>query len=278
MSDSTPVFTYDKLGLNGRLGNQLWQIAWQVGQARTTGGSFSIPSDWPYRPFFSFPEGVYDPQDGPTVDGGSLWYQELHHWEHCMDEMLSYLQPSQYALDKLQEYGKGLLVRSPKCSIHFRRGDYLNTPDGFPIPSMNYYRKCVSLVQDDEGIDNFLVFTDGYDWVKLAICNDSVLGDLYSLGFLQIVHGETTPVDPLARIDEPKDILDLFLMAECDEHIIANSTFSWWGAMLSANRRAYYPSRWWGQGMKRIKDARGVPITSSYREAFPADWIEVQSD
>lgn len=280
-SDS-PNFTYDALGYNGRLGNQLWQIAWQIGQAEATGGTFSVPPDWPYRPFFSLPEEAYEPHtDQENIDGGQYWYQELYHWEHCLEKVWSYFQPSEYARTRLETYAKPYVYTTemlvePYCSVHFRRGDYLRTPGGFPIPSMDYYRRAVEMVQSDEEVNHFLVFTDGYEWVQRAISTDhSILSDLYSSDLMQIVRGESTPVDPEARTGEPSDVLDLFLMALSEEHVIANSSFSWWGAFLSMSRRAYYPSKWWGQDMKRILDSRGVPITTSYKEAMSPNWIEV---
>jgi hypothetical protein len=57
---------------------------------------------------------------------------------------------------------------------------------------------------------------------------------------------------PVAFVEGNTDYEDLFLMANCEHHIIANSSFSWWGAFLSADRNPIYPVRWYGPGFRDI--------------------------
>ena len=107
------------------------------------------------------------------------------------------------------------------CSIHVRRGDYLGLKDHHPLCSMDYYLKSMSLIPSN----NYMVFSDDPDW-----CMEN-----FKQSNVEVVLGNTA--------DE-----DLQLMAMCDNHIIANSSFSWWGAWLGCNKskKVVAPANWFG--------------------------------
>ena len=66
-----------------------------------------------------------------------------------------------------------------------------------------------------------------------------------------------------------KDYEQLLIMSNCQHNIIANSTFSWWGAYFNTNvgHKTYHPSKWFGpaQGNKKIDDL------------FPPDWVKIDA-
>ena len=106
-------------------------------------------------------------------------------------------------------------------SIHIRRTDYINNPILCVLP-ISYYKKCI----DYFGADcNYLIFSDDIKWCKENI----LINSLINKEFVQ-----------------EKDYLELFLMSKCDHNIIANSTFSWWGAYLNKNpkKEVLYPNQW----------------------------------
>jgi hypothetical protein len=118
----------------------------------------------------------------------------------------------------------------PQVSLHIRRGDYVNNPAANSVHGvlgLDYYRDAVALVASRIG-DNFrlVVFSDDIEWAR------------QNLTFSQpmtFVSGSTaTPHE------------DLHMMASCDHHIIANSSFSWWGAWLNASttKIVIAPKRW----------------------------------
>jgi hypothetical protein len=111
------------------------------------------------------------------------------------------------------------------CSIHVRRGDYLNLPDHHPTQSMNYYMKAIKKMPKDSV---FLIFYDDITWCK-----------------------ENFPDLPekFRFMEGNKDYEDLYLMSHCKNNIICNSTFSWWGAWLNDNSKKIVvaPNKWFGK-------------------------------
>jgi hypothetical protein len=114
-------------------------------------------------------------------------------------------------------------------SVHVRRGDYLNLQDYHSILSKEYYLEAM---KNFEG--NFMFFSDDMEWVKNNFKGDNIL------------YSETN-----------NELFDLTLMSICDNNIIANSSFSWWGAYLNKNenKKVIAPKKWFGpNGPKDIND------------------------
>lgn len=119
--------------------------------------------------------------------------------------------------------------------IHFRRGDYVNDANVARIHnvcSTLYYRNAISLIRSTIQDAHFVVFSDDINWVK------SQFPELASAIFMS----EKTTTD--GRRLRPAEELDL--MTSCQHAVIANSTFSWWGAYLSKNPDGMVvaPARW----------------------------------
>lgn len=104
-------------------------------------------------------------------------------------------------------------------SIHIRRGDYLldkNINLYGSICTIEYYNKAISLIQNKHPECHFYIFSDDYEWVKKN---------------LQINRNVT-----YINFNKGKDSWqDMYLMSLCKHNIIANSSFSWWGAWLNSN-------------------------------------------
>lgn len=261
------TFTYNYLERNGRLGNQLWQIAWQYGQAKRTDGSLSVKVDWEYRPFFSVPDVYFEPPAGDVVDGKTLYYQELHHWNGLEDQVWSMFQPSPEAKQRQKIYLPEVTEEVETCSIHYRLGDYLKYPENFPVPTKKYYQTAIESVLETNPDTKFYVFSDDIPAIREQWeQDDAMYARLLSEDRVKFVEGTMRPVEVVDRKGEPLDWLDLFSMKYCKNHIIGNSTFSWWGAYLSENKHAYYPSVWWGPALA------GTP----WWEGIPNDWTKIE--
>ncbi|MCY7350061.1 MAG: alpha-1,2-fucosyltransferase [Cytophagaceae bacterium] len=131
-------------------------------------------------------------------------------------------------------------------AIHVRRGDYVSNPDyarRFGTLPLSYYERALRyLAERLEGLHGF-VFSDEPDWVKANFPTTIPL---------TIVQGNT-------------DTEDLRLMSACRYHVIANSTFSWWGAWLNphADKLVLTPARFFHDPKLNTQDL------------LPERWIRV---
>ena len=114
-------------------------------------------------------------------------------------------------------------------SVHIRRGDYLDPQNQKVygnICTADYYKDAVTYIREQISNPVFIVFSDDMDYAKTLINGDDVCY-----------------IDK----DEKEDVYtDMYLMTQCRHHIIANSTFSWWGAWLTENEETITvcPERW----------------------------------
>ena len=138
-----PLVTCRALGRSGRLGNQLFQIAATIGTARRSGLDFVFPP-WSYAEHFerAIPQSAAVPET-ETYDEPSFAYNEVRvcrstdlagcfqserYFKHCEAEVRSYFSPCAELLAGLRERFGDLLAR-PTCSVHVRRGDYVQLPE-----------------------------------------------------------------------------------------------------------------------------------------------------
>lgn len=131
-------------------------------------------------------------------------------------------------------------------SIHVRRGDYLNYPEWYgECCSLDYYSKAISYIHERYKGIKFIVFSDDLEWTKNNIQIDNAIycsSDLF---------------------EHYENWYDMFLMGKCKHNIIANSSFSWWGAWLNTyeEKTVVCPKQW-------IR-TRETP------EIFPGKWIQL---
>jgi hypothetical protein len=115
-----------------------------------------------------------------------------------------YLLEENYFFNKVQT--------SNSVAIHVRRGDYLKYPM-FELLSESYYYSAIELLQSKVSNPVYFIFSDDINWVKENMFKN-----------LKVNFVKTN-----------SDAQDLFLMSSCKHNVIANSTFSWWGAYLNKN-------------------------------------------
>ena len=130
-------------------------------------------------------------------------------------------------------------------SLHIRRGDYVSNPQTTQyhgVCSLDYYRAAVQHVAERVGEPHFFVFSDDHDWVRAN----------FNIG-----HSTT-----LVQVNGPdRGGWDMALMKACHHHIVANSSFSWWGAWLnpSLDKIVVAPQRWFSGASHDTRDL--VPST-----------------
>ena len=116
------------------------------------------------------------------------------------------------------------IKNSNSVSLHVRRGDYLNLKN-VGVLDVDYYMKSVEYIRKNVEKPIFFVFSADLEWCK------------NSLGFLEgCIYVDRTQTE----------IDDLKLMSFCQHNIIANSSFSWWGAWLNQNpkKTVIAPKSW----------------------------------
>lgn len=146
---------------------------------------------------------------------------------------------------KLPQIGKNLtltqqITSCESVSLHVRRGDYVtdaktNTIHG--TCDLDYYARCIEHLSHKIHHPYFFIFSDDPDWAEKN---------------LRITH----PVTFINHNGPQKNYEDLRLMSQCRHHIIANSSFSWWGAWLGQHQDTivYAPKRWFNSPSFNTQD------------------------
>ncbi len=133
-------------------------------------------------------------------------------------------------------------------SLHVRRGDYTLAAEGNIALPMEYYYHAISVFKERLVNPTFFVFSDDIPFAE-----------------------NNLPLDIKAVFVKHNDALaaheDLRLMSSCRHHIIANSTFSWWGAWLDplSNKMVIAPKHWY------------LTADSYYPNLLPSDWMLVDA-
>jgi hypothetical protein len=131
-------------------------------------------------------------------------------------------------------------------SLHVRRGDYVSDPKTnatLGLCTLDYYRAAVSHIAERTEQPEFFVFSDDIPWVKANLEIDSPR--------TYVDHNQGT-----------ESYNDMRLMSLCRHHIIANSSFSWWGAWLNPrqDKTVIAPRKWFAND-------------ENARDLLPADWL-----
>lgn len=122
---------------------------------------------------------------------------------------------------------KKMMEDENSVSIHIRRGDYLKLPN-YCVCNERYYESAVNYIICNVDSPVFYVFSNDHSWCKM---------------FMSKLNAKYVIVDNNQGIDSYQD---MYLMTKCKHNIIANSTFSWWGAWLNQNedKIVVAPQKW----------------------------------
>lgn len=284
------MITFQRIGYMGRLGNQMFQFASTLGISKMLNLEAAFPIEncvqtFPIGPFdpsigekmlvkcdlidcfkidpvYFIPRGeipvssifnesifTYDDKVTQIKENTDLYgyFQTDKYFSEYTDLILSqfsfkrqYRDPAVAYIEKIRESNKGCKI----VSIHVRRGDYVMYPDHHPVCSKEYYDICIKEIKKStKDRIKFLVFSDDTIW-----CKSEFSGDDFEISNLANPYSE------------------LCAMSLCDHNIIANSSFSWWGAWLNVNpeKIIFSPSRWFGNAMNK-----------NTSDVYCKDWIIV---
>jgi hypothetical protein len=138
---------------------------------------------------------------------------------------------------------------SPAVSIHVRRSDYVSNPTTMAfhgVCSKEWYEEAAHYMKAHVPNVHFFVFSDDYEWAKNNLAFDA----------------PTTFVKPSP---DGLECHDLYAMSLCQHNVIANSSFSWWGAWLNQNpnKIVIAPKQWFVAGPQATNDL------------IPSSWIRL---
>jgi hypothetical protein len=155
----------------------------------------------------------------------------------------------------LDQKSRDLLVEcqlTNSVSIHVRRGDYVNdtqTNNFHVVCSIEYYLKAINYLKSKVVDISYFIFSDDINWAK------------------QQFEYFLFPIHFVSHNINENDWKDMFLMSSCKHNIIANSSFSWWGAWLNRNpeKIVISPNQWYNDTL----------MNNSTIMLIPSKWIRI---
>jgi len=273
------TISYNRLGSNGRLGNQMFQYAGLQGIAEHRGFDWVIP---PPDTYGDSNYGLFDCFEMSSVQSNNLGYLntqsiatgQFHFsrefFDTCPDNvnLHDYFQTEKYFSNIKKEIKKDYTFKSnilEPCKeiiedidnpifIHIRRGDYKNSQQAHPILPISYYEKALEYFDKTIPV---MVFSDDIEW-----CKDQELffDDRFMLSEYQEYYSQTCDTND-GRQCALVPYFDLCLMSLCSGGIVANSSMSWWGAWLQQNitQPIVAPDPWFGTQYKDYNMSDLIP-------------------
>jgi len=174
-----------------------------------------------------------------------FWQSELYFAD--IEEILREdLNIKQEYLNGIETY-LSLINNGISVSLHVRRGDYVNlksASDFHGVCGLDHYAAALRLMNEKHKNLNVFVFSDDIAW-----CKENLM----------------IPNDNKHYVSTDSAVKDLYLMQKCNHHIIANSSFSWWGAWLNPRKEKTIiaPGKWFNDSAINTKDI------------IPHSWIQI---
>ena len=266
---------FNALGRMGRLANQMFQYASLKGISKNVGADIIVPyykdavddgmgNKLRSELFDSFNlnvnTGLLNKGHAPVVNERFFHFDE-ELFSLCPDHvsLQGYFQSEKYFKHIENEIREDFIfkdeilnpceemissVENP-IALHIRRTDYIANSENHFNLSLEYYADALKYFDDDR---NVIVFSDDPKW-----CNDQTLFS----------------TDRFMISENIDNRVDLCLMSLCNDFIIANSTFSWWGAWLSSNKnkKVIAPVQWFGK--------TGYTKDHNTKDLIPNEWTRI---
>jgi hypothetical protein len=180
----------------------------------------------------------------------SGYWQSYKYFINCQKELLNVFKFSNN-LNIQNLFYLRLINNSSSVSLHIRRTDFIskNNINIHGFCSLDYYHKAIMIMSKVVAEPTFFIFSDDIEWAKK------------NLDINTHRHHFVT-----GNIGENAEF-DMHLMSKCKHNIIANSSFSWWGAWLNEhpNKKVIAPLQWFSDDKKN----------SYTNDLIPPSWIRV---
>lgn len=275
----------------GGLGNQLFQICTTIAYAIKTNQSFVFPTTYQlgngkngetirytyWDTFLSeLTNYLYDCPTKTKIHEKSYNYEELPIYNLKNENILlvGYFQSPKYFNHINNFIFKLLKIESKKqtlynrlkydfdknvyISMHFRLGDYKNMSNVYILLDDNYYINSITEICFNHLDEDITI---------LYFCEEDIFDEILpKIRRFQNIF----PAIKFERADPTlHDWEQMLLMSLCNHNIIANSTFSWWGAYFNTNKNAKicYPDKWFGPD-----------INGTTEDLFPEKWFKIKTN
>lgn len=199
------------------------------------------------KKYFKYDDSIMKVKPPLYLDGYWQSYKYFENIRHCL---LNEITPK---IDGAPSYSQlETLIKKSKNSIavHVRRGDYITSESASKVHgalAIDYYKNAINEIKKKTETQTFFFFSDEINWVKENLGN----------------HENYNYIEP--NCNQESAIQELYLMSLCKDFIIANSTFSWWGAWLGTNKDkiVIFPKKWMAN------------LNSVNTDLIPKDWISL---
>jgi hypothetical protein len=201
---------------------------------------------WIKEPAFSFDTNFTEYRSTDIYLEG--YWQSEKYFSSIRPQLLKELWVSQATFSMyFNEYKKYIIDAENAIAIHVRRGDYVSnfeTTAFHGLCDLNYYLKAMQLMEQSISNPTYFIFSDDKEYVREIFGSKENVCIIQNLAY---------------------DYEEMFLMSLCKHNIIANSTFSWWGAYLNenTNKQVIAPKLWFGP--KGPKDTEDI---------IPSTWVK----
>lgn len=265
------MLSFNNLGNLGRIANQMFQYASLKGIAKNRGFDFCIPPKEIFGVFdvnvkrdrsciydffdlesknnisvtsnkvvqekqFHFNEDLFNNcEDNIDLLG---YYQTEKYFKHIEDEIRTDFTFKETIISDCKSFYDEHFIDIEVISLHIRRGDYLVNPN-HPVQLIEYYKEALSHFDENFPV---IVFSDDHEW-----CGSQ---EMFSGDRFFISQGEDA-------------VADLCIMSMCNYHIIANSSYSWWGSWLANSKKTIAPKNWFS----------GSCINYNTNDLYCSNWI-----
>jgi hypothetical protein len=182
------------------------------------------------------------------------YYQSYKYFDEYKNTIFSIIRLTSKQDDIKKEFSDILLNDRHVISMHFRLGDYVNIQDSHPLMKYEYYENALHHITNHRNNNLYVIyFCQKEDNDTVYVMIDKLKEKFPNIMFIK-------------ADDTISDWKQMLLMSCCNDNIIANSTFSWWGAYFNLNKDKIvcYPSIWFGP-----------KINHDTNDLFLDDWIKI---
>ena len=182
------------------------------------------------------------------------YFQSEKYFKHNYEKICNILKIKDIKLQIYDKYKFYFNSKINNISMHFRLGDYKAIQHYHPIMNDKYYIDALTAILDKNQKYNILYFCESEDNEEIIKRIEIINGNFNNLTFIKIS-------------DDIPDWEQMIIMSLCNHNIIANSSFSWWGAYFNSreNKIVCYPNYWFGdQNINTI-------------DLCPPQWIKIDN-